>query len=200
MKKPFIFIIIVLASVLLFSCAKLADNKVAIDQVNIKLSDIDDYKTNITEPFFNEPNTFRSIPFGSTMQQVLDTETLPLLETYSDMFYYDTTQFFSYNMHPCYQFNKSGMLYCGYSHMQRSMLFPTVDDLFKQLRFVYVDPAQKCYYNYNNEMINYDTLEQGQSAIENEEAYYYIYFEQDLFDIEVFEEIASDLKEADKPV
>ncbi len=191
MKKCALLLAVSLSFVFLCSCKTLPDRKVVFDEVLQKISKIDEYKEDNPQ-YLSDTADFRGVLFGSDMQEVYETETLYLTESYTNALDFENTDIYNYSMQPTYWFNEDGLLYRGTYRIKSKNAHTVYDDISSQLRGDFGVPFDENFYDFNGEILQFDSTKQSEKAIASGEAYFYTGFRKNSFYIELFLQTAVD--------
>lgn len=197
MKKIFLFFGILL----MLTAAACTAPAVETASIDNRLSDIDDYKQSIPTPVplterlgdvgLTDREHFRGVPYGATQQDVMNAESLPLVETYTDALDYGSTFVYSQQMKPTYWFNENGQLCRGSYYMKSKTVAPPLSDIYTILGDAYGESLEYNFYDFDGELLSY-TYEQGIQAITEGTAFYYEWYSYDGIDIELYVEKAEE--------
>ena len=116
---------------------------------------------------------FRGIPFGSTMSQVKEAETLELTKAYNNALDFETVSVYSYPMLVTYWFDELGQMNYGLYSMTNSAYLPVLQNLKASLSADYGEPAEAGYYTDSTTLVSFASNEEAVAAIDASEAYYY---------------------------
>lgn len=200
-QKTLVIVLLLLTSFCLSACGSgVSDEAVDIDSVKVKLNKIDEYKQSIVIPTPTPKPapvgpTFRDVPFGVTMAEVKQTETLTVTEEYTNALDFELTDFASYQMQPAYWFNEAGFMYRGGYYMVTDTLLPTFNDILDELSKLYGDPAEYNYYDNNDVIMTFETSDEGMQAISEGAVYYYVDFTYAGIDIALYAQRSDDSTE-----
>lgn len=180
-QKTLVIVLLLLTAFCLSACGGISDEAVDIGSVKAKLGEIDAYKKTIVKPTptpESEPviPTFRDVPFGVSMEEVKQLETLAVTEEYTNALDFDFTDFSSYQMQPAYWFNEAGQMYKGGYYMETDSLLPAFNDILDRLYELYGDPGEYNYYDNNGLIVIFDTKDEGREALNKGEVSYYVDF------------------------
>jgi len=173
-----------------------------------KLDEIDAYKDNIpTAAPIETPadsistdTDFRGIPYGLMMDEVLAIERLEVVEMYNNAIDFEYTEVFGRPMMTAYWFNKAGVFYRGGYYMESDELEAPLMHIYDLLVEENGEPFEYNFYNYEGDKLPYETFAQGLPDVTAGNAYYFVWFDLGLIDIELFGEVSFEDGTLDEPV